>query len=92
MGGVQEHTRTSEVGGVQEHTTEKCGLVLEYRNAHEQLGSISRYWLLVVGCWRLLFVLRLFMFNRHCLFFFETATPALYCPKTAMLAWAVAAQ
>ena len=30
------------------------------------------------------------MFNRHCLFL-ETAAPALYCPKTAMLAWAVAA-
>ena len=32
VGGVQGHTRTSEVGGVQDHTTEKCGLVLEYRN------------------------------------------------------------
>ena len=50
VGGVQEHTRTSEVGGVQEHTTEKCGLVLEYRNAHEQLKYLA---LLVVGCWLL---------------------------------------
>ena len=40
----------SEVGGVQEHTTEKCGLVLEYRNAHEQLKYLA---LLVVGCWLL---------------------------------------
>ena len=52
VGGVREHTRTSEVGGVQEHTTEKCGLVLEYRNTHEQLKNLA---LLVIGCW-LLFV------------------------------------
>ena len=48
---VPVHPRTSEVGGVQEHTTdEKCGLVLEYRNAHEQLKYLA---LLVVGCWLL---------------------------------------
>ena len=39
--GVQEHTRTSEVGGVQEHTTEKWGRQSEATRLHKILRLLG---------------------------------------------------